>query len=138
MRNYQYILFFLFLALFLVLELTIFSIPFVFILSIVLLSFYRTPLAFIFVLMSGIFLDALRVDNFGFTPIFIFATFLVIHLYESYFGSSDFVVISLITVIATFMYAYILSYSLIGVILMFLLITILFYIFKYLVKKGIL
>lgn len=138
MRNYQYILFFLFLSLFLVLELTIFSIPFIFISSIVLVSFYRTPLAFIFVLMSGIFLDALRVDNFGLTPIFIFVTFLLIHLYEQYFGSSDFFVITIISIVATVIYAYVLSYSLIGVILMFLLIAILFYIFKYLVKKGIL
>lgn len=138
MRNYQYFLFFLFLALFLMLELTIFSLPFIFILSIVFLALYRTPLAFISVFVSGILLDALRIDNFGITPIFIFTTFLIIHLYERYFGSSDFLVIALITVIATFIYAYILSYSLIGVILMFLVATILFYVFKYLVKKGIL
>ncbi len=82
--------------------------------------------------------DSLRIENFGITPFFIFATFLIIYLYEKYFGSSDVMVITLITIIATFVYSYILSYSLSSVVLLLLIAGALFYIFQYLVKKGIL
>lgn len=138
MRNSYLVLFLLLLALFLLLELTIFSLPFVFVLSVVFLAFYRSSFAFVFVLLAGLSLDALRVDSFGITPLLIFVTFLGVHLYERYFGSSDVLPIALITVVGTCIYAYILSYSLFSVILMFLILGILLYLFQYLVKKGVL
>lgn len=138
MRNSYLILFFLVLIVFLLLELSIFSLPLVFIFSVVVLAFYRSLFAFLFVLFAGLTLDAIRVDNFGITPLFVFSTFLAVHLYERYFGSPDVLPIALITVVGTFIYAYVLSYSLFSVILMFLILGALLYAFHYLVKKGVL
>lgn len=138
MKNSYLVLFLLILILFLLLEFSFFSIPFIFIFSILVLSFYRNEISFLFVLLAGLMVDSLRIENFGITPFFIFATFLIIYLYEKYFGSSDVMVITLITIIATFVYSYILSYSLSSVVLLLLIAGALFYIFQYLVKKGIL
>jgi len=107
-------------------------------LSVVLLAFYRTTVIFIMVFLGGLSLDALRVEDFGITPLFVFAAFLIIHLYERYFGSSDIAIIAFITLSATFIYTYVLSYSFINVIMTVLTLGVLFYLFQYLVKKGVL
>lgn len=138
MRGYYLILFLLLLTLFLLLELTIFSLPFVFLFSVIILAFHRSLPSMLLVLIACLMLDAIRVDLFGITSILVFLTLLVIHLYERYFGSSDVFPIAAITIIGTFIYSYVLSYSLFSVILMFVLIGILLYLFQYLVKKGLL
>lgn len=101
----------------LLVESSIFSFPMVFVFSVVILSVFRNIKAGILVFILGLFADAFRVVNFGITPVFIFLTYVLIFLYEKYFGRNDYVSILAILVFATIIYSIVLSFSLFYILL---------------------
>lgn len=96
---------------FLLIESTVLPFPFVFTFATLVLILFRNTKALLFALFLGLFSDALRVNNFSLTPIFIFLTFLVVLLYENYFGKNDIVALIAILILSTLIYSYFLAFS---------------------------
>jgi hypothetical protein len=96
----------------LVIESTILSFPFVFFIGSFLLVMMKKIRLYIIVFILAFIADALRVSNFGLTPLFLLGSILLVMLYEKYSGSNDFLVAAIIIAMGGFIYAHLLSYSL--------------------------
>lgn len=137
MTNLKFFLIFFISFLAVILETTVINFPLVFLVASIPLLFVKKIPGYIAAFFLGFIIDAVRVSNFGMTPVFIFGTVIFIMLYEKYSGSKDIAVSSFIIAAMAFAYAYFLSYSLFLLVLFFMLLilgTILFTILK---KKGI-
>lgn len=138
MTNLKYFLFILIISfLAIVLETTVVNFPLVFLVASILLLFVKKIPGYIAIFVLGFIIDAVRVSNFGMTPIFLFGTVICILLYEKYSGSKDIVVASFIVGAMAFAYVYFLSYSLFLLIVFFILIILITILLNVLKKKGV-
>lgn len=120
----------------LILETTTINFPFTFLTATIVLLFSKKTLVYIGAFLLGFVIDALRVTNFGMTPLFIFATVFLIVLYEKYSGSKDLLVASFIIGALVIAYVYFLSYSLFLLSIFFIVISSLAITFYFMKKKG--
>lgn len=134
-KNFLIVFFISFLAV--IFETTVFNFPFVFLLASILLLFTKKILSYLSIFILGFIIDAVRVSNFGMTPIFILATVVCILLYEKYSGSKDVAVAFFIIAAMAFVYVYFLSYSLFLLAVSFVLLILANILFNILKKKGI-
>lgn len=120
------------------LETTVINFPFVFLIASTLLLFAKKIQGYIGILILGFIIDAVRVANFGMTPLFLFGSALCILLYEKYSGSRDLVVAAVILGAVAFVYVYFLSYSLPLLIAFFALVILTTILLNILKKRGVL
>ncbi len=121
-----------------VFETTVINFPIVFLIASVLLLFVKKIQSYIGIFILGFIIDAVRVTNFGMTPLFLFGSALCILLYEKYSGSKDLVVAAVILGAMAFAYVYFLSYSLSLLIMFFALVILTTILLNILKKRGIL
>lgn len=119
-----------------VLETTVFNFPFVFLIVSILLLFVKKNIFFVGALFVGFMIDALRVSNFGLTPLFIFGTVILVLLYERLSGSKDLVVASIVIGAVTLVYTYVLSYSIPMLITFFIFVIAGALVFDFLRRRG--
>lgn len=93
-------------------ETTFFSFPLFFIVSLLLIYTKRDLIFYIAIFVMGISLDMMRMSPLGVTPLCIFASYLLLYVYEKYFGSKDIIVAIFIAFFSWFLYSYFLHYSL--------------------------
>lgn len=120
-----------------VFETTVVNFPLVFFVAAILLLFVKKIPGYIMIFILGFIIDAVRVSNFGMTPIFLFGTVICILLYEKYSGSRDIVVASFIIGATAFAYVYLLSYSMSLLIIFFTLVIMMTFLLNILKKKGV-
>ncbi len=120
-----------------VLETTVINFPIVFLIASVLLLFVKKIQGYIGIFILGFIIDAVRVTNFGMTPLFLFGAALCILLYEKYSGSRDLVVAAVILGAMAFAYVYFLSYSLSLLIVFFALVVLTTILLNILKKRGV-
>lgn len=94
----------------LVIESTLVSYPFVFILLFLLFMRYQTIGTLIIVLVLGCMLDVLRVVTIGITPLFSFGLFFVLFLYNRSLNLGQFLLIFIACFFATLLYSYVAKY----------------------------
>lgn len=119
----------------LIIETTIISFPFIYFIGATLLVLMKKIRLYIMVFVIAFFIDALRVSNFGYTPLFLLATVASILFYEKFSGSDDFVVISLVIAVIGFIYAHFMSYSIMLTIVFYALFCIGIYIYMLLKSR---
>ncbi|HRN96075.1 MAG TPA: hypothetical protein PLD54_01375 [Candidatus Levybacteria bacterium] len=113
------------LLLLLLIESTLISYPFVFILIFLLFMRYQTISTLIIVLVVSIMLDALRVIPVGTTAIFSFAVFFVLFLYNRSIKLGEMILLFVAGFLTTLVYSYIAQYP-INLVLHFLVFAALF------------
>lgn len=119
----------------LVLETTIVGFPFIVLMGLALVFWFKNTQAAIAALILGLCIDSLRVSHFGITALFIFTAMALIHLYEKYFGSRDVVVAVFVTMAAGLIYSYLANYSITLVASVFVIVIVTWYIFASFTKK---
>lgn len=120
----------------LILETTVINFPFTFFIGAILLYMLKKNPVYIGVMILGIIIDALRVTNFGLTPIFLFSTVILMLFYEKFSGSSDAVIAGFIIALTGFFYSQFLGYSL-GLTISFMAIcTVIWVTYRILKRRG--
>lgn len=138
MTNFKYFIVISFFSLIAVaLETTVINFPFVFLIASILILFIKKIPSYVAAFLLGFFVDAVRVSNFGMTPVFIFAAVVSILLFEKYSGSKDTVVASFIVCAISVPYVYFLSYSFPLLISFFVLLVSVSVVINILKRKGI-
>ena len=92
-------------------ETSLVNFPFIFFLGAALLILIKSVRLYAFVFFLAFATDALRVSNFGLTPLFLAGILSLIFLYERYSGSSDLLVAGIVVAASGFFYARLLTYS---------------------------
>ncbi len=92
-------------------ETSLVNFPFIFFLGATLLLMIKKVRIYVLVFILAFATDALRVSNFGLTPLFLVGALSIIFLYERYSGSSDFFVAGIVVAAFGFFYARVLTYS---------------------------
>ena len=124
MKNFQIPILFIILSIVaLITELTIFTVPLTYIIALIALIYSKKASVFIFAFILGLAIDALRVESFGITPLFIFITTAVIYLYEKYSGSDDILIAICIAILSVIIYTLVLSYSFFWVLIVLILLV---------------
>ncbi|RJP47580.1 MAG: hypothetical protein C4584_00310 [Armatimonadetes bacterium] len=86
------------------LEGILFSLPLVFILSLVILVFYPEKKIYFFVFVVGFFLDSLRVVNPGITSLMVFSFYFIFQIYQNIFEVKDYKLLILLVFVSSLIY----------------------------------
>lgn len=117
-------------------EASILSFPVTFFLGAFFLFLYKKIHIYILVFVGAFIMDALRVVNFGYTPLFLLATISMIYLYEKYSGSNDFILAALLIFASGFIYTHFMHYSISLTMIFYLTTTIGYFGYNYLKKRS--
>lgn len=104
----------------LLIESSLISFPFTFIYTSCILIIFRSRTFYLIAFILGLFADSFRVVDLSITPIFAFATYLVVLLYEKYFGRNDYIAEIAIVILISLIYSYLLSFSFFNLFIMIL------------------
>ncbi len=108
--TFKHILY-LILVLSLFLETTLFSFPLVVVTALLLYIFFPKTETLFMVFMIGLLLDALKVSQFGITPLFLMGVFLLLNFYKRYFEPKDLLFVTPFVFLCAFIYALLVSYA---------------------------
>lgn len=92
-------------------ETTVFSFPFVFVLSLLLFIFFPEMRILFLIFFISLLMDVLKSSATGIYPLVIFSSFALIALYRKAFELKDYKVVLLILFLLTFAYAKFASYA---------------------------